>query len=535
MIISSLTIFFRQPLAQLAVFLCVFCVLVPGCTKDTGGGVPVSADFTIQLRIPGNGDSKEVRSAAVAAESSIDPQQLYLLLFREQAGKFEYAAFYTPVTVTAGTVDGATVYSLSLRFPVPDPRDSYRFMVLANLTDDEFAGAAGPDGSNFKAANGTADPMETIRTGITYAQPGNWPLRPFRSFPMWGESGVFTGTSHTVGSVSMVRSVARIDVGVNFQRNPDGSYPLDNMVSQGIDGLKFRVTSVKLYNVPEKGVIGPAAANYSESGRYVTAPTLPGNPSIPPAPAYTRCVYTLGDLDYPSGSTQKRSLTRTLYVPEAANHGISDNGRAVCLVVGGEYNGSSTTYYRIDLYDRTPDAAGNISKPTAATRIDLLRNHIYVVDIISVKMKGYSTPEEAFASDPVYMDATVEVWDQSRQVNVSPDGVYNLSLNASQFFFSGFSTSGSEQTLRITTDYDGSLGRGWTLTPDEVAKESVYFLRSDGTHCHYGDPAWPSSGAPGTYSFRIGMEDFPATPGNDRRTAVRSSLSARDASHDRSR
>ena len=218
MIISSLTIFFRQPLAQLAVFLCVFCVLVPGCTKDTGGGVPVSADFTIQLRIPGNGDSKEVRSAAVAAESSIDPQQLYLLLFREQAGKFEYAAFYTP----------ATVYSLSLRFPVPDPRDSYRFMVLANLTDDEFAGAAGPDGSNFKAANGTADPMETIRTGITYAQPGNWPLRPFRSFPMWGESGVFTGTSHTVGSVSMVRSVARIDVGVNFQRNPDGSYPLDN-------------------------------------------------------------------------------------------------------------------------------------------------------------------------------------------------------------------------------------------------------------------------------------------------------------------
>lgn len=176
----------------------------------------------------------------MAAESSIDPQQLYLLLFREQAGKFEYAAFYTPATVTAGTVDGATVYSLSLRFPVPDPRDRYRFMVLANLTDDEFAGAAGPDGSNFKAANGTADPMETIRTGITYAQPGNWPLRPFRSFPMWGESGVFTGTSHTVGSVSMVRSVARIDVGVNFQRNPDGSYPLDNMVSQGIDGLKFR-------------------------------------------------------------------------------------------------------------------------------------------------------------------------------------------------------------------------------------------------------------------------------------------------------
>ena len=520
MIISSLTIFFRQPLAQLAVFLCVFCVLVPGCTKDTGGGVPVSADFTIQLRIPGNGDSKEVRSAAVAAESSIDPQQLYLLLFREQAGKFEYAAFYTPVTVTAGTVDGATVYSLSLRFPVPDPRDSYRFMVLANLTDDEFAGAAGPDGSNFKAANGTADPMETIRTGITYAQPGNWPLRPFRSFPMWGESGVFTGTSHTVESVSMVRSVARIDVGVNFQRNPDGSYPLDNMVSQGIDGLKFRVTSVKLYNVPEKGVVGPAAANYSESGRYVTAPTLPGNPSIPPAPAYTRCIYTLGDLDYPSGSTQKRSLTRTLYVPEAANHGISDNGRAVCLVVGGEYNGSSTTYYRIDLYDRTPDAAGNVSKPTAATRIDLLRNHIYVVDIISVKMKGYATPEEAFASDPVYMDATVEVWDQSRQVNVSPDGVYNLSLNANQFFFSGFSTSGSEQTLRITTDYDGSLGQGWTLTPDEVAKESVYFLRSDGTHCRFGDPEWPSSGYKGTSSFQVGMEDFLATPGNDRRTAV---------------
>lgn len=57
-------------------------------------------------------------------------------------------------------------------------------------------------------------------------------------------------------------------------------------------------------------------------------------------------------------------------MPEAANHGISDNGRAVCLVVGGEYNGSSTTYYRIDLYDRTPDAAGNISKPTAATRIE---------------------------------------------------------------------------------------------------------------------------------------------------------------------
>lgn len=143
-----------------------------------------------------------------------------------------------------------------------------------------------------------------------------------------------------------------------------------------------------------------------------------------------------------------------------------------------------------------------------------------MVDIISVKMKGYSTPEEAFASDPVYMDATVEVWDQSRQVNVSPDGVYNLSINSNTFSFNGYTTSGSEQTLRITTDYDGSLGRGWTLTPDEVAKESVYFLRSDGTHCHYGDPAWPSSGAPGTYSFRIGMEDFPVTLENFHRTAT---------------
>lgn len=192
--------------------------------------------------------------------------------------------FLYPATVTAGTVDGATVYSLSLRFPVPDPRDSYRFMVLANLTDDEFAGAAGPDGSNFKAANGTADPMGNDPHGHYLCTAGNWPLRPFRSFPMWGESGVFTGTSHTVGSVSMVRSVARIDVGVNFQRNPDGSYPLDNMVSQGIDGLKFRVTSVKLYNVPEKGVIGPAAANYSESGRYVTARRYPETRRFPPAP-----------------------------------------------------------------------------------------------------------------------------------------------------------------------------------------------------------------------------------------------------------
>ena len=141
------------------------------------------------------------------------------------------------------------------------------------------------------------------------------------------------------------------------------------------------------------------------------------------------------------------------------------------------------------------------------------------MDIISVKMKGYSTPEEAFASDPVYMDATVEVWDQSRQVMSRRMGL--TCFECQPIFFSvGFLTSGSEQTLRITTDYDGSLGQGWTLTPDEVAKESVYFLRSDGTHCRFGDPEWPSSGYKGTSSFQVGMEDFLATPGNDRRTAV---------------
>ena len=66
-----------------------------------------------------------------------------------------------------------------------------------------------------------------------------------------------------------------------------------------------------------------------------------------------------------------------------------------CLIIGGSYQGNTTSYYRVDFVD----GGGNF--------LPLLRNHRYLISIIEVVGDGYSTPEMAFETARSNMQATV--------------------------------------------------------------------------------------------------------------------------------
>lgn len=53
---------------------------------------------------------------------------------------------------------------------------------------------------------------------------------------MWGESGTFAlrPGATLAGTIRMTRAVARVDVGVNFHKDEEGHFPLDDMQAQGL-------------------------------------------------------------------------------------------------------------------------------------------------------------------------------------------------------------------------------------------------------------------------------------------------------------
>lgn len=480
---------------------CLLACLV-GCQDDTIVNDAPSAEkeMAFTLRVPGTDVAPLSRAMDAADENRIAAGDIYILLFREnEGGKYEYAYRLVPRGFVENSDPLGATYTVTILhgFPQSDWSARFRAMIVTGVTASDMEGLE----QRIDEINSAENPMEAARTRLMFTQAGNW--QATRKLPMWGESpSFFKLDGEEMGTVTLLRAVARVDVGVNFKKNGD-EYPLSDMVSQGLStpGNIFKLSRVYLYNVPQSGSVGPAGANIATGGQ-VTAPSVDGIPVEPVAPE-PRCSYADADL---VGSGENKSLTRTLYVPEAAN-ATDDNMKAVCLVVGGYFNADQAeTYYRVDIYDRTP-VGGVVPKPSAANRADLLRNHVVVVNITGIRGRGYDTPEEAFRSDPTFLDFEVSAWDQSVDIgDITTDGTYFMSLTPPGL---SYYSDGAPREATLETDYRGELGAGWTMTPDQAAKDWVYFLAPDGSVVRWGEPGWPTSGAAGVKNtFRVGMLPF---------------------------
>lgn len=447
------------------------------CTQDYlegggGSGDPLPpGTVTLSVRIPELAPGPEALAAPRIDSRTIDPQHLHLLLFRSEGGDWVYdGKYFGPDDITqAGspTVSGgSTLVRFRFRLPPGESAEgkTYRAMLLANT---------GNTGGHISSVEDDVVPAIAVKLAegrsIAYVRSLfegsiNSMLKGTH-IPMWGETQVsFTADHTSAGQVRMLRSLARIDVGLNFRRQEDGSYDLNDMVADGLSD--FAIQSIRPCYIQIMAQLVPEEEHLGPDGN-VTAPSLADHTDYMPTDPYV--------------ADDPRYFP--LYACEVQNSGRSE--KAYCIIVGGSYKGGPTTYYKIEFYDRTGASGGTPAngegqvKPTAENRFDILRNHVYVVNIVRVSGPGYGNWEQALNSEPVNIEVTVDVADELEGMeHIATDGQYVLSVSdavADALFADRFWTA-----VELFTDYDAEGYAGWELDTEAEGWAQVEALEQAG-------------------------------------------------------
>ena len=528
-----------------AALMSLVAVLCAGCAEDPTeqprGPQGGTGDYALlQLTVPGA--AAGTRAAMTPAqEGGIAIEDTHIVLCQKwDAGWYlNRVIALAECTVTESAdpdANGYKTYNIEVPFETGTKGSKYCLGVIAGFDGGKAAleAAVNPFYGNELDA---ADPLRDIRTSLVATAAGKWPSD--RMFPMWGESDEFTQVpSGRIGTLSLMRATARVDVGVKFIKNGD-KYNLNDMQAEGLynegKGTYFALASVRVYGTMKGGTYGSAENVYG---------SITSEPSAATVPNTDVGKFGLEDLKYEVGKdndftdstpadggtwsdkekSARRMLTRACYVFETKNKGAEFDA-AACVIVGGYYGeDKNPTYYRID-FATTNIVNGVQNKPQPDNRFDLLRNKVYVVNITSVSGPGKNSPEEALKSDETKMTAEVQEWNQNDKVgDITTDGVYTLSVDKSEL---QYYTDGTPEEIVVKTDYDGVLGSGWTLEAEaekadeqQEFEDALLYYDSKGTAYPYTSDAFPKTGPSGTpATLRIGMKELRDAGG---KTAFRS-------------
>jgi hypothetical protein len=368
-------------------------------------------------------------------------------------------------------------------------------MVVANAHDAvEAANAASPFTSFVTT-------KENVTGALKFDSPGKWnvpepPATDITPFPMWGglsSVDLSNTASVPVPSIPLIRSVARIDVGINFPDDViDGTE-----TGRGLTSTTFTLESIELHNSLDGGLVAPDGGVYPAfSPSIPTAPAPDINDS--PVPSYSAApASAIAD----GFSPDRYSCTGAIYMAEQfAEPAVGGGGSAKrpCLVIGGRY-GSSTadiTYYRLDF------VSGSYPNQTF---LDVLRNHRYRFNITKVDGPGYDTPEEAFDAAPVNLTVSLTATDESLTSYVY-DGQYVLGVSQDEYVLDN-----KQQTVAL--DISATYG-----SYSAAASSTGNWLRF-GSVIGGGDIVVPAVSAPpaalGTLTFNV-----TANTGSDARTGT---------------
>lgn len=516
-----------------AALMSLVAVLCAGCAEDPTeqprGPQGGTGDYALlQLTVPGA--TAGTRAAMTPAqEGGIAIEDTHIVLCQKwDAGWYlNRVIALAECTVTESAdpdANGYKTYNIEVPFETGTKGSKYCLGVIAGFDGGKAAleAAVNPFYGNELDA---ADPLRDIRTSLVATAAGKWPAD--RMFPMWGESDEFTQVpSGRIGTLSLMRATARVDVGVKFIKNGD-KYNLNDMQAEGLynegKGTYFALASVRVYGTMKGGTYGSAENVYGSITSEPSAATVPN--TVVGKFGLEDLKYEEKDNDFTDSTpadggtwsdkekSARRMLTRACYVFETKNKGAEFDA-AACVIVGGIYGeDKNPTYYRID-FATTNIVNGVQNKPQPGNRFDLLRNKVYVVNITSVSGPGKNTPEEALKSDETKMTAEVQEWNQNNTVgDITTDGVYTLSVDKSEL---QYYTDGTPEEIVVKTDYDGVLGSGWTLEAKaEKADEQQTFENALLLYDSKGNqiPVADFAGSKGTTTLRIGMRELPDAGG----------------------
>ena len=428
--------------------------LVQGCSDpfdEYGNGgteMPVRDGWTsVSMSVEGLGLRNPLtRSLTPEGENSTAAERIRVLVF-DKDNKFSYEAKVTSYIPSGDPADKKDKGTMTLLAKNTPSGDTSTFVMLANVTRSANTDADGLAGKT----------REEVMQLFTFSMPdkGVW---KDGELPMWGVSDPVrvehsAGAVPKLGTVYLVRAVARVDVGLNLSNTSEGASTFDEKAG-GIEGITL--TKVFFYNTNTTGRVSPFENGiyWDEANRKAKQPSIPD-----PAPAVT------GKIDRTSSIVDEKILLREVYVPEAVNVPTAAtqgaNGETLpenntenylkrpYIVVGltgaDKSRPDKETFFRIDYLKRTGAEAD-----ATYEYLPLLRNHRYLVNIKAVGGPGFDTEEDARKGPAANIMYNVVVWNESIMSDVLYDGQYMLGVSADHFTFY---REGGSLTAKVQTSW----------------------------------------------------------------------------------
>ena len=428
--------------------------LVQGCSDpfdEYGNGgteMPVRDGWTsVSMSVEGLGLRNPLtRSLTPEGENSTAAERIRVLVF-DKDNKFSYEAKVTSYIPSGDPADKKDKGTMTLLAKNTPSGDTSTFVMLANVTRSANTDADGLAGKT----------REEVMQLFTFSMPdkGIW---KDGELPMWGASDPVrvdhsAGAVPKLGTVYLVRAVARVDVGLNLSNISEGASTFDEKAG-GIEGITL--TKVFFYNTNTTGRVSPFENGiyWDEANRKAKQPSIPD-----PAPAVT------GKIDRTPSIVDEKILLREVYVPEAVNAPTAAtqgaNGETLpenntenylkrpYIVVGltgaDKSRPDKETFFRIDYLKRTGAEAD-----ATYEYLPLLRNHRYLVNIKAVGGPGFDTEEDARKGPAANIMYNVVVWNESTMSDVLYDGQYMLGVSADHFTFY---REGGSLTAKVQTSW----------------------------------------------------------------------------------
>lgn len=437
----------RELMKQLFFYILPLLVVLMGCHDDHEGGYYPSPSQGGEVRVPFNISmpSQLPKTYALDDNDENDVKNIDILAFKVNGGQ-ETFAYRTQAEQGSIVDDGVNNKKKFIVTLFKDGSQAYRFVAVANAKeqlDNTFPGGI---------AVGTA--KDAVMSQLELTGINKWNVdnstEGYLPIPMWGETldNIVIQDNTVITDLKLLRMVAKINV----------------KIDPSITEAGFALSSVSLYNYYSAGRIAPDAANLVSGSRStVEKPTVIGTT-------------TKGPIDYEgSGLVANNSIINNIYTFESVvpkNGSEVDLSKVTTLVIGGKYNNSGTiSYYRLDI------ANGKNYQ-------NILRNHLYTINITKVKSAGYSTKEEAFNSRPINIEAEVVVWDDANIEDIKFDGQFMLAVSQRKFDLSkgAYGEYSDGNTVSITTDYKSNDGtvQGWKVVSivDAEAKPITDWLKT---------------------------------------------------------
>lgn len=302
--ICNNTIIMKRYLIYLAV---AALSLAESCTRDhtvdsvSDSGSRTEVDALFSLRLPANYSS----NIASADENLV--RNAYILSFRADEG----------------TPDGSEPFDyMSLAYKITDASDTRYKNLVVKLLQKEYPQVfviitnAKKTVDDLGLAEGSMTKDEVLEA-LEFSNKEPWHSEMGSNFiplPMWGETGretVNTATK-TIGTVFLTRMVARLDV----------------VLDAAVDGDKFEITSLHLYNHLTNGRIAPsrASSHWYQTDWRALQPTLPTvDYQKVKGPHAVNTVY----------AADGTARVPVVYAFESPRPGDGSASDATCLVVGG--------------------------------------------------------------------------------------------------------------------------------------------------------------------------------------------------------